>query len=238
MITGLTVAVVTDFTGVEVAVAAALQSASGRATIADFGVAVIAGLEARFALGDIGALDAVATTRHSAIAGAGVDLHRVAVVAGLAMIDPAVAADLGCAMRRAAITDRGISIVTFLEAPLLGLQIAAQDAVTAARWHAGRGAGVGLLAVAIIAGLMTIDADVQIGAHDRIAATRHRAARKAGIVFDIIAIVAGLASLDDAVAAGRWDAVRTGVGGVVVAVIAALTGPDDAVTATGYQAIR
>ena len=121
MITGFPVTVIADLARVEMAVAAALQGAGRRAAIADFSVAVITGFKARFTLGDISALNAVAAARRAAIAGAGVGLHRVAVVTGLAMIDPAVAADLGSARRRATIADRGITVVALFEALLLGL---------------------------------------------------------------------------------------------------------------------
>ena len=145
------------------------------ATVVVVLVAVVADLKPLSAGFEVTTHDPVAASGEPAPAGAGVDLDGVAVIAGLASVQPAVSAHLSSALGVAAITWLYVAIVAAFHAelqnrvtaarltalPCTGVRVDSvavvasfaliEPAVTAALCEAGAGAAVAVLRVAVIA---------------------------------------------------------------------------------------
>ena len=75
----------------------------------------------------------------------------IAIVAGFAIVDAAVAAAFQATTRRAAITVCLVAVITFLKADLAWFDIIAHDAITTASHRAAPSAAITIFSVAIIA---------------------------------------------------------------------------------------
>ena len=167
-----------------------------------------------------------------AAVGAGIGIGVVAIIAGFAGIGTPIAADFSAAGLRTAIGGLDIAVIAFLIALFFGLKIAAQDTVTAARQLTGRGAGISLNRIAIIAGFKAGNADVEIRAHLPITTARRSATAQTGVGIDIVAIITAFAFLEDAIAATCGPAVGARIGRIIIAIITALTWAHHAITTT------
>jgi hypothetical protein len=211
--------------GAQDAVAAKRQGAAVKAGVGVHTVSVITGLKSSLALLSIKAPDAVATNRETTAVGTAVSLAVVAIITRFPVIDSLVATNFLSATQVAAVAQHLIAIIAVLaviKTSVTAALIAAQGvatisifdvaivtgfipgtphAITAGGQGAGVTAGIGVHAVAIVAGFEALFAWVKAETLNSITAGGELATVGAGIAVNLVAVVAVLAGVDTLVAA-------------------------------------
>jgi hypothetical protein len=172
----------------------------------------------------------IAAGCNSTTARTGIGINSVSIVAGLTRIDAPIATNFAATVARAAVFVFAVTIVAFFKLFVFRSQIAAPDAVAAARRFAGVCAGIEGVAVSIVTEFMVCP-------DDSIPANRRGATVEARVVVVVVAVVATLSILNPAIAAAGGLAIGAIVDWVVVTVVASFAGPDDAISAARLLAI-
>lgn len=205
------VAIIAEFTGLNIAIAATGRTAVGTA-IGGIIIAVIAALT--------GADDPVAAAGDAAIAATGVIVVVIAIVAFLVATDPffSIGANhtITAASRdttdEAAIVVGIVAVVAGFKAGFAFRSVASHDAIPTDSGNATAQAGIGVFEVPVITGFILVSVD---GDGDTIAAAGEPAGAGAEVGVDGVAIITFLLEFDLTVAAGclcftHHDLFRTG----------------------------